>query len=203
MSEERISLYFNGQQGSDKEYHVDLVGVPGGYLVNFRYGRRGSALATGSKTKDPVDYAKAKKVYDKLVAEKMGKGYTPSETGTAYQDTPAGDLFTGILPQLLNPVLETELEILFRSNEWLLQEKKDGERRMASNVGGQWFGINRKGMRVALPLPLVDARVDLPKGTILDGEIIGDVFYPCASALVGFSMPAIPARRQRLTFLQG
>jgi len=178
MSEERISLYFNDQQGSDKEYHVDLVGTPGGYLVNFRYGRRGSALATGTKTKDPVDYAKAKKVYDKLVAEKMGKGYTPSETGTAYQDTPAGDLFTGILPQLLNPVDESELEVLFREGSFVMQEKFDGERRMVSNIGGEFFGINKKGMRVALPIPVVEALTDLSPNTLLDGEIIGDVYYP-------------------------
>lgn len=177
MQNETISLYFR-DNGSDKEYHADLVEAEGGYVVNFRYGRRGSALTSGTKTKDPVPYEKAKKSFDKLVAEKMGKGYTTGESGTAYQDTPNEASYTGVLPQLLNPVDESELERLLSDPAWVMQEKHDGERRMVSNVGGEFFGINRKGLRVALPMPLVDALVDLPGGTILDGEIIGDVFHP-------------------------
>lgn len=178
MQDENISLYFS-ENGSDKEYHADLVETEGGFLVNFRYGRRGSTLTCGTKTKDPLPYDKAKKVYDKLVAEKIGKGYSTGEAGVAYQDTPKESLFTGILPQLLNPVEETDLEELFQDRDWVMQEKYDGARRMVSNVGGgQWFGINRKGMRVALPLLLVNALNGLPRDTILDGEIIGDVYYP-------------------------
>lgn len=177
MQNEKISLYFS-EGGSDKEYHAELLEAEGGFLVNFRYGRRGSALTGGSKTKDPVPYDKAKKVYDKLVAEKRGKGYTTGESGTAYQDTPKEALVTGVLPQLLNPVDEADLERLLKDPAWVMQEKHDGERRMVSNVGGEFFGINRKGLRVALPLPLVNALADLPANTILDGEIIGDVFYP-------------------------
>jgi len=177
MQNESISLYYS-EGSSDKIYCADLVEVEGGYLVNFRYGRRGSALTAGTKTKDPLPYDKAKKVYDKLVAEKMGKGYTTGESGTAYQDTPKEAQFTGILPQLLNAVDEADLERLFRDGEWCMQEKHDGERRLVSNVGGDWFGINRKGMRVSLPLPLVEALSCLPAGTVLDGEIIGEIYYP-------------------------
>lgn len=178
MQNESISLYFNDGASSDKEYHVDLVKAEDGFLVNFRYGRRGQALTAGTKTKDPVPYDKAKKVYDKLVAEKMGKGYSTGEAGVAYQDTPKEAQFTGVLPQLLNPVDETDLERLFKDGEWCMQEKHDGERRLVSNVGGDWFGINRKGMRVPLPLPLVMFLDWLPPGTVLDGEIIGEDYYP-------------------------
>lgn len=173
---ETISLYFC-EAGSDKEYHADLVESGEGWVVNFRYGRRGSSLASGTKTKDPVAYDKAKKVYDKIVAEKMGKGYTTGESGAAYQGTPAGAEFTGTLPQLLNPVDESDLESLFRDSGWCMAVKHDGERRMASNVGGEWFGINRKGMRVALPVPVVEGLAGIPEGTQIDGEIIGDRLY--------------------------
>ena len=177
MQNEKISLYFS-EGGSDKEYHAELLQGEGGFVVNFRYGRRGTALTGGTKTKEPVPYEKAKKAYDKLVAEKTGKGYTTGEAGTAYQNTPKEVLFTGVLPQLLNPLHESDLERLLTDPGWIMQEKHDGERRMVSNVGGEFFGINRKGLRVALPLPLVSALADLPSGTILDGELIGDVFYP-------------------------
>lgn len=177
MNEERISLYFNDDRGSDKEYHADLLKSGDGWVCNFRYGRRGSALASGTKTKEPIVYEKAKKLFEKLVAEKMGKGYTPSETGTAYQSTPNEALFTGILPQLLNPVDECDLEALFKDPAWSLSVKHDGERRMTSNVGGEWFGINRKGMRVALPMPVVEGLAGMGDNMVIDGEIIGDVLH--------------------------
>ena len=49
-----------------------------------------------------MDYATAKKAYDKLVNEKLAKGYTAGEEGIPYQDTPAEQRSTGIVPQLLN-----------------------------------------------------------------------------------------------------
>lgn len=44
----KVSLYFK-EGGSDKEYHAEIVAVEGGNVVNFRYGRRGSALTAGCR----------------------------------------------------------------------------------------------------------------------------------------------------------
>ena len=74
-NQERMSLYYR-QGSSDKVYHAQLDQVDGGFVVNFQFGRRGSTLQSGTKTPVPVPYDRAKKVYDKLVAEKKGKGYT-------------------------------------------------------------------------------------------------------------------------------
>ncbi|MEO8700734.1 MAG: WGR domain-containing protein, partial [Kofleriaceae bacterium] len=61
---------------SDKVYEVDLVEVATNqYVVNFRFGRRGTALRDGTKTATPVALAKAKTIFDKLVAEKTAGGY--------------------------------------------------------------------------------------------------------------------------------
>ncbi|WP_144391537.1 hypothetical protein [Pleionea sediminis] len=73
------------QQGkSDKVYEVDLVKTSAegdnAYLVNFRYGRRGSNLREGTKTPDPVDFAKAEKLFDSIVISKINKGYIDSES---------------------------------------------------------------------------------------------------------------------------
>ena len=84
-----ISLYFR-EGSSDKVYHAQIV--PNGdnlYSVNFQYGRRGSTLQTGSKTAAPVTLAEARKIFDKLVAEKKAKGYTEGERGVP---TPGGEL---------------------------------------------------------------------------------------------------------------
>ena len=61
-----------------------------------------------------MDYEAAVKIYDKLVREKMAKGYTPGEDGTPYQGTEREAAATGIFPQLLNPIDEDQAEQLDR-----------------------------------------------------------------------------------------
>ncbi len=75
---EQVTLLF--QEGkSDKVYEVDLLEVGAGqYVVNFRYGRRGTALKDGTKTPTPVSMAEARKAFDKLVQSKLDTGYMRS-----------------------------------------------------------------------------------------------------------------------------
>ena len=69
-------LYFK-QGSSDKVYEVDLLELAtDSFVVNFRYGRRGAALRSGTKTSLPVDEKKARNIYDALVKSKMDKGYS-------------------------------------------------------------------------------------------------------------------------------
>jgi predicted DNA-binding WGR domain protein len=72
---EQVTLLF--QEGkSDKVYEVDLLEVGAGqYVVNFRYGRRGTALKDGTKTPAPVSMAEARKAFDKLVESRLETGY--------------------------------------------------------------------------------------------------------------------------------
>ncbi len=61
---------------SDKIYEVELLlAGDNGYIVNFRYGRRGANLKEGTKTPNPVSLPEAEKFFDKLVKEKTKKGY--------------------------------------------------------------------------------------------------------------------------------
>ena len=107
----QTSLFYS-EGSSDKEYHAEIVAVPGGNVVNFRYGRRGGTLTVGTKTSVPVDFVQAKKIYDKLIKEKTTKGYTPDLSGAAYQGTENAGLKTGFTPQLLNPISEAEAMLL-------------------------------------------------------------------------------------------
>ena len=45
--QEHITLYYR-EGASDKVYQASLQPQNGGFVVHFAYGRRGSALATGS-----------------------------------------------------------------------------------------------------------------------------------------------------------
>jgi bifunctional non-homologous end joining protein LigD len=173
------SLYY-AEGSSNKEYHAELVEVEGGNVVNFRYGRRGGALSSGTKTSTPVDFAQAKKIFDKLIQSKSAKGYTPDVSGVAYQGTERAGLKSDFSPQLLNPISEEEAQLLLNDNQWAAQEKMDGERRAAHADGGGVFGLNRKGLVVPLPQAMADElkRLADSQGAIrLDGEIIGDVLY--------------------------
>jgi bifunctional non-homologous end joining protein LigD len=75
-----VSLYYR-EGTSDKEYHIQLEQANGGYVVNFQYGRRGSALKSGTKTLVPVSIGAANQIYDKLLREKTGKGYVEGQSG--------------------------------------------------------------------------------------------------------------------------
>jgi bifunctional non-homologous end joining protein LigD len=172
----RISLYYKGG-GSDKEYHAFIEPSGTGFVVNFSYGRRGSTLQTGSKTPQPVEYAEAQKIHDKLVNEKMAKGYTPGEQGTPYERTSRETRSTGILPQLANPITEEQAQLLIADGDWCMQEKFDGKRMLILKSGDTLTAINRNGLAVAMPQPIAESARGLEGGQwLLDGEAVGDVF---------------------------
>ena len=172
-----VSLYFrNGS--SDKEYHAYLTASPDGdgYVVTFQYGRRGSTLTTGTKTQSPVAYDKAVVIFDKLVASKMAKGYTPGEDGTPYQGD-ATRQASGLLPQLLTVADDAEAARLVENPEWVMQEKFDGRRMLLRKNGDTVEAINKLGLFVAVSNVIAGAVSAIPGDVVLDGEVIGDRYY--------------------------
>lgn len=178
MEPQQVSLYYS-EGASDKVYHAQLAASGDGFVVNFQYGRRGAALATGSKTTFPLPYEAAKKTFDKLVKEKTGKGYSPDVSGAAYQGTENAGNKTDFVPQLLNAITEDEAMRLIEDDDWVAQEKMDGERRGVHAVDGVATGMNRKGLVVPLPQSIADEILSLThNGAIrMDSEIIGDVLH--------------------------
>jgi len=173
---ESVTLYFR-EGSSDKVYQASIEPAGDKFFVNFAYGRRGSTLQTGTKTSAPVDYPAAKKIFDKLVKEKTAKGYSPGENGTPYQHTDKQERSTGILPQLLNAIDESEVDRLIKDDEWWAQEKFDGKRVLIRKEDQKVTGINRKGLIIDLPVPIIEAVQSLDtRRCLLDGEAVGDTF---------------------------
>ena len=173
-----ITLYYR-EGSSDKVYMAGIEPIDAGFVVKFAFGRRGSTLQTGVKTPNPVDYKVALKVYEKLVREKMAKGYTPGEDGTPYQGTEREAAATGVFPQLLNPIDEEQAQHLVSDDDWWMQEKFDGKRILIRKEGSQVTGINRKGLAVALPQPIVEQAGTIggdKKQWLMDGEAVGDTY---------------------------
>jgi bifunctional non-homologous end joining protein LigD len=172
-----VSLYLT-EGSSDKEYHAQLKPQENGWVVNFQYGRRGKALQSGTKTATPVDFALAQKEYTKLVAEKTKKGYTPDVSGEVFQDTQAGENFSGFLPQLPQTVRSPDdIEAMILDPAFVLQEKFDGDnRQLHRSKSGEVGGINKRGIVVSLPMNLVNQTGTLPD-FLASGEIIANKIY--------------------------
>lgn len=174
MKPEQITLFYK-QAKSDKIYKAVLEEKNGLFVVNFAYGRRGSSLKTGTKTQTPLDYAKAKKIYDKLVHSKASKGYVPDEDSSDYVYD-SDQVKTGIHCQLLNPIDEDSLQEFIASDEWWAQEKMDGKR-MLIQKAEEMTAINRKGFSVGAPQSILDSAAKSDRTFIIDGEAIGDDLY--------------------------
>ncbi|MGQ2849504.1 WGR domain-containing protein, partial [Leptospira interrogans] len=173
----KISLYYQGD-GSDKVYHVNIDPEVDGYVVHFAFGRRGSSLQTGTKTSKPVSYEAAQKIMRQLVNSKMAKGYTEIESGTPYLHSTKEERVSGVHCQLLNPIDEEELSTYVEDDQYGAQEKLDGNRMMIRKIGDNVEGINRKGLIIAISQILHDHSLSFSEDFILDGEVIGDVFFP-------------------------
>lgn len=171
------SLYFK-EGSSDKEYHAAIEPSGEGYTVTFAYGRRGTTLTTGAKTPHPVSLDEATKVFNKLVASKVAKGYkTTGESATVYQQSGNEGIDSGIRCQLLNPIEESEVSRLLTGRTHCLQEKHDGRRLMVRKQGDEITGINRRGLVVAIPNPIREAVEHIPFDVLIDGEAVGDTLH--------------------------
>jgi bifunctional non-homologous end joining protein LigD len=197
---ENIMLYYR-EGNSDKIYQCSIEAAGGRFVVNFAYGRRGSTMNTGTKTNVPVDYDSAKRIFNKLVKEKMAKGYSQGEDGTPYQTPDTEERFTGILPQLLNAIDEAEATRLIQNLAFVMQQKFNGRRMLIRKQDGDIDGINKKGLLIGLPETVFKDVQNLSGNFILDGECIGDVFH--AFDLLMFNQADLRpnAYHQRLTAL--
>jgi bifunctional non-homologous end joining protein LigD len=197
---ENITLYYR-EGTSDKVYQCAIEPAGERFVVNFAYGRRGSTLNTGTKTNVPVEYDNAKRIFDKLVKEKTAKGYTQGEDGTPYQTPDTTERFTGILPQLLNPIDEAEALRLLNDTAFVMQQKFNGRRMLIRKQDAVIHGINKKGLLIGLPETVFHDIHQLPGNFILDGECIGDVFHAFDLLMVNNEDLRPYPYRERLTAL--
>jgi ATP-dependent DNA ligase len=181
MSQVIESIELRYQEGpSDKVYHASIESAGNGYVVNFAYGRRGSALNTGTKTPEALSLQAAESVYRKLVQSKTAKGYRVYSGGAERAIPVAQDQGrdTGLRPMLCNAVTDKEAEALLRGDMWCAQEKYDGRRMLVrKSADGALTAANRKGQSVACPEPLAQALSGVKAPFTLDGELVGDRYW--------------------------
>lgn len=172
---ESISLYFQAGN-SDKVYHASIEETDGKYVVNFSYGRRGSALKSGTKTNSPVYLEDAKLIYNKLVNEKTKKGYVPKEGEGQILVEKKKDIVESKCV-LLNPIEEDHAISLCDDPNWIAQEKMDGVRFMLHKHEKGVTSYNRKGDYVNIPVEIYNTIKENENHFLLDGELVSNTLY--------------------------
>jgi bifunctional non-homologous end joining protein LigD len=172
---ETIDLYF--QQGSsDKVYHLQLEGAEEQWTVKAQWGRRGSALQSDAKVSS-VLYEEAKRVYDRIIREKTGKGYLIAQATTNGNSPisvglPAVKEHSGHAPELLTPIEEPEALQLVQDASWWFQQKFDGRRLAVQKADGQYSGINKLGQLIPIDSRLTKCLESVEaQAFLVDGEI--------------------------------
>lgn len=204
---EKISLFYK-KDNSDKFYNICIMEEEDGtFNVPFTYGRRGTSGQSSTKTTTTTTFERAKKVFDKVVAQKKGKGYqvgtgnaggasniSPISTGSVvHAGITIDKVNSGIFPQLLCPIEDDDiesLEKLLSDPRYGAQEKKDGRRKfMHRKATGENVSINRKGQEVGYPAifePACEAIINgisfhnftkEAKIFLIDGEEVGDTLH--------------------------
>lgn len=188
---------------SDKIYNVQIAPQGNGYMVNAQNGRRGGSLSYMVKTASPVSLYQAQSIYNELVDSKKAKGYTENPNGVPYAQpdpftrrrqvsavsTPVpppmavkapavkSDGERAFTPQLLNPITEEQAETYIEDDDYMAQEKKNGQRVSIANDGnGNILGFNKLGKERPLPSEVVNS-VPATIKFQADGELIGETFW--------------------------
>jgi bifunctional non-homologous end joining protein LigD len=106
------------------------------------------------------------------------RGYTDGESGVPYSGEKLENRRFEYIPQLLNFIDESAMLEYLRHSDWLMQEKMDGVRQIVERRGDSVTAGNRNGLTVATSAAIVNAVLALDHDCVLDGEAIGDVFWP-------------------------
>ena len=180
MQTEKVELYF--QQGSsDKVYHLQLENVQEQWTVQAQWGRRGAALQ-GDVKAIGVTHQEAKRVYERILREKTGKGYqiaqaTASGNAAIAVGSPTRE-HSGHVPELLTPIEEPEALELVPDATWWFQQKFDGRRLAVHKDHGKYSGINKLGQTIPIDSRFAESLDFVPAQSFLvDGEITDSDFH--------------------------
>ncbi len=187
MSEIRSIQLFFQEGSSDKVYNAQIVKDGATYTVAVQWGRRGASLSTGNKAVK-VSLDVATKTFEKLVREKTSKGYeevgekqpaavAPPEGSGSGSKVTGKRAKVGHAAQLLTALDDDELEACLADEALVAQQKLDGIRVLVSVDDGGLVATNRDGQATSLAQQALAGLAYLPKGTVVDGEVLGEAFW--------------------------
>lgn len=168
-----ITLY-NQTNGRDAVYKLAIEPHGDGYKVIYQNGRRGSTLTRGEKTPNPVTLEVATKEFNKVMKSKMSSGYVEgTDDGNTIVAAEDDGTKSTVVMMLSNAIDEEEAQRLIHDDNWLMQEKHDGERRGIEKTDSSVHGINRKGLYVGLSSSIANSAKAILASCIIDSEDLG------------------------------
>ncbi len=188
---EKTTALFFQEGSSDKLYQATLIAHDDGSCsVSVQWGRRGSKQNEGSKAVR-VARPKALSTFDKLLREKLNKGYQAIVDGTAPAAVapPDGEgsgsksgtkkrPTVGPKAQLLNPIDDDELARFLDDDGVIAQQKLDGFRVLCTVQTQRVLATNREGQETDhCSAALLSGLESLPVGTVVDGEVVGNGYW--------------------------
>lgn len=175
----RSILLYKTEGSMDKFYGLTITPDGDLFRLNYMNGPRGGSMKTKPKLADAVTLEVANKEFDKVQKAKMKDGYTQSESGLSYTNSPDAGRVSGYRPMLPADLpkvgAQDFLRQLLASDEWVLQEKMDGENRPLLISGGQVQGTNKNGLFVNIPAAW--QRYGVLGEVTLCGEHIGEDYH--------------------------
>ncbi len=176
---ERNLMLYCQDSGSDKFYMLQINKVEGGFMLYYANGKRGQAIKLNKITNTPTTLEDANAQFDKKEkAKRKGKRgksiYKESCDGgdTLEVNKDAGNQ-SGIEVQLLNKVNEAQARALCHDNNWVAQEKHDGERRPVLIKDGVAQGTNLYGEFTGGMKTQTAQGIETAVDMILDTEDLG------------------------------
>jgi ATP-dependent DNA ligase len=185
-SVKKLTLYHDASKGGLKQWSIWIEKDK--TTVTVEWGLAGCKLQTSSDSAKPkgVEGTKsykdekqcAQENYDRQIKKKRDEGYREDGEKADTQDW-LNDLDKNFVPaKPRNDMDEAAISAKDASNELLIQRKRDGQRHLALiTKKGEVKLYSRRLEPMTANFPLLCKRLKdmgLPKGTILDGEIIVD-----------------------------
>jgi len=155
------------------------------WKVMFQYGAIGNSPLQGTKTQTPVQRYEADNIYQRLMNEKLAKGYVKvggsapaSYTNVPAKKTAPTSSYAGkyLPPMLLTAADETMLGKFLKDEDWVAQQKMNGKRVVIECHNGIVVGYNRKNQECPIPTGVAKEMKGLGN-LLLDGEMVKDVFH--------------------------
>lgn len=164
---------------ADKIYNIHLNDLGDNqFTVTGHNARRGKPTKEQKKTKTPVTYDKAVKIYEALLKQQTKKGYTDDESGVSFIGTDDEARISGLHCQLLNTVDESTAKSLCKDDKYWSQQKINGERRIIKRNKDAVTGINKRNLTVNVSTAITKGATQSPDNDfIIDAEILKGVIY--------------------------
>lgn len=190
--------------GHNKFYELwmEQKGSSDYWFVNFKYGAIGTSGLSGSKTPNAMMKHLASGIYNKLLTEKLGKGYSTVKEGSkalpksmqsfveekAKKKTMSDYLSVGLMMPTKDEI--GNLEAYTKNGDWMYQQKLNGQfcRIFWTGVHSHdSIAFNKTGGIVELSDEISSAVRKAGLAITLDGEMLDDKFFVVDALHVGGS----------------